>query len=118
MILNGDEIYKYPIIISIICGESMFPIFRDGDLIVARRCNTFQKGDVVILREPMTNFLIIHRIIQNDPQRITTKGDANLCQDPNPVKSDKILGKVCVRIPKIGMLIQIIPRMRRRLCQR
>ncbi|MCU0629731.1 MAG: signal peptidase I [Methanoregulaceae archaeon] len=118
MVLNQNDTQKYPLIISIIHGDSMFPVFHDGDLVIARKCNAIKLGDVVIFREPMTNFFVIHRVIRNKNHRITTRGDANLTQDPNPVEQDKIFGKVCMRIPKIGILIRIIQRWCGHLCLR
>jgi len=118
MNISEYESSSPPITVSIIHGDSMYPSFQEGDLIIARRCNALHKGDVVILREPISNCFIVHRVIQNDPKRVITKGDANPCQDPHPVKSGNIVGKVYMRIPKIGMLTQIISRMCGRLCQR
>jgi signal peptidase I len=101
----------------IVHGGSMSPSYQDGDLIIARRCRGIFQGDVVIFREPVNHFLIVHRVIRSDTNLLITKGDANGGPDPNLLNSKEIVGKVWFRIPKIGLIIRHIQRRRKESCQ-
>lgn len=97
-----------PISFFILQGDSMQPAYQDGDLIVAEPARDVKIGDVIVFQERRRKNIIIHRVIHKDYMGYLTKGDANSVHDSDPVLHDTALGKVWIRIPKIGHLIRLI----------
>jgi signal peptidase I len=87
-------------------GESMLPRYRRGDLVVAKPCGLYKKDDVIVFREPEHRFVVIHRIIATRDGRCITRGDNNPESDPRCLHPGLILGKVMVRIPRLGRVIR------------
>ena len=97
----------------VIVSGSMEPIIKVKDAVVVRRCEEadIKIGDVVTYRsmdEAFYGILITHRVVNiedsNGEKVYITKGDNNETIDRTPVKFSQILGKVAMRIPKIGYL--------------
>lgn len=101
-----------PISFFILQGDSMQPAYQDGDLIVAEPARDVKIGEVIVFQEPCHNKIIIHRVIHQDSLGYITHGDANSGPDLYPVPYDATQGKVWIRIPKIGHVIQFIQRWR------
>jgi len=74
-------------------GNSMAPFIRDGDTIHLQQCASYARGDVVLLRNK--HMLLVHRIVTITKTGVITRGDASLYEDPGPVNTGEILGKVC-----------------------
>lgn len=62
-------------------------------------------GDIITYKSE--NETITHRIIKINENQITTKGDANNTED-STITRDKIIGKVVVTYPKIGIWIRVL----------
>jgi hypothetical protein len=73
-------------------GNSMAPFIRDGDTIHLQQSGSYALGDVVLLRN--NQMLLVHRIVAITQDGVTTRGDASLYEDPGPVDTGEILGKV------------------------
>ena len=65
-----------------------------------------KENDIIVYKEE-ENF-ITHRLVEiNENGELITKGDANNAKD-QPIKIDKVLGKVVYILPKIGILKKAI----------
>ncbi len=86
-----------------ISGGSMEPELYTDDLVVAKRSDSYQVGDVVVyeVAEGGVAGRIIHRVIREFRDgSYLTKGDNNENQDPWHVQPEWILGKQVLMIPK------------------
>lgn len=77
-------------------GSSMYPTFRDADLlnVVPYGTGTHRVGDVICFNSPEKEKYIIHRIVAIHENGIQTRGDNNVVPDPDLVQPDEIIGKV------------------------
>lgn len=86
-----------------ISGESMEPDLHTDDLVIARRTDSYDVGDVVVyeVAEGGVSGRIIHRVIrQYSDGSYQTQGDNNDHSDPWHVQPDWILGEEVFMIPK------------------
>ena len=91
--------------ITLVSGHSMEPLYRTGDIVVAR-CGAPQVGDIVVYEpQGLDGARIIHRIIGGDGATgWVMKGDNNSAEDPfSPTDAD-VLGSARLHIPKVGIL--------------
>ncbi len=84
-------------------GQSMSPLFREGDDIQFRSCadRPVRRGDVVVFTPPGESRLVIHRVIGIGPEGIRTRGDRNSSPDPWLLEKGAILG-IAVRSRRRG----------------
>lgn len=93
---------------------SMEPTIMVGDLVVAKEVQPEQikVGDIITFKGETSQNITTHRVkeVLNDGITIKyiTQGDANNTKDPNPVKSNLLIGKIVKRIPKIGSLMNFM----------
>jgi len=92
-----------------VMSGSMEPAIDTGDVIVTSRIapSEARVGQVVSFRDPSgTKKLITHRVrrIRNDGRsyRFSTKGDANNALERWSVPADGTIGRVWLKIPKVG----------------
>lgn len=76
-----------------IAGNSMFPIFRSGDIAFVERkssqdCN---QGDVIVSR--IQDGFLMHRLIEKNDARLILQGDNCILTDP-PIVPNSIFGEV------------------------
>jgi signal peptidase len=85
----------------------MEPVLHAGDLVVARRQNTYHLGDIVAFRTEGGN--VIHRIVGGSAEQgFITQGDNRNGSDPwRPTPKD-ILGKMWFRIPAGGHAVGVL----------
>lgn len=98
----------------VIVSGSMEPIIKIRDAVVTRRVDSIDdinKGDVITYRamdEAYYGILITHRVVdiqkQDNKVIFVTKGDHNETVDRSPIEFGQIIGKVVMRVPKIGYL--------------
>lgn len=70
-------------------------------------------GDVVTFAKSSTDAgatVVTHRVAANNKakEELTTKGDANESEDPQPVPYGNVLGKVVMTIPAVGSFVAIL----------
>lgn len=107
---NGK--YKYPIYnIFVIVSPSMAPTIKVNDGIFVKRHNNFKIGDIITYEsiDNTINLPITHRIVSieetdNGDKVFRTKGDNNGFIDKAVVSHEKILGKVLVKLPRLGVV--------------
>lgn len=63
-----------------ITGNSMFPLYRDGDIVFIHSCQDYQINDIVVVIRP--EHFIVHRLINkmtstSGEDYFLTKGDNN-----------------------------------------
>jgi len=69
-------LYLSPLFVYRISGNSMRPTYHDGDLVIGwRLCSNLTSGDVIVLRQPDTQRIIIKRISKIDGGRYFVLGD-------------------------------------------
>ena len=88
-------------------GISMQPNFNQDDLVVVRRSDVYEVGDVVAFHHKGIG-TVIHRIIDTDGERFILQGDNN--EDPDSYFPDnsEIIGLEWVHLPGIGKTMQQI----------
>lgn len=91
--------------VAVVLSGSMEPEFSQGDMITVKEADELEVGDIVVFQEG--GILIVHRIIDIDGDKITTKGDANSIAD-NPIDRSVIKGEVMFHIPYMGVLINVL----------
>lgn len=102
----GHQIY-------IVRSNSMNPTFETGSLLVVKQVNksSIEVSDIITYKRNSESTATTHRVvdIQNDDGlQFVTRGDANNVDDPMPVSSNDVLGKVVFIIPYIGYLFGFI----------
>jgi signal peptidase I len=87
-------------------GVSMEPTYRAGDLVLTRSAGSYQVGDIIGFRsEKLGDEIILHRVVDIDGGRFTTKGDNNSWLDPDRPTEEAIVGKAWIHVPRIGGVI-------------
>ncbi len=101
----------------IIVSQSMTPAIKVNDAIITHRVDgeDIAVGDVITYYSENPEYpgiMITHRVIEknliNGEYSFVLKGDYNVSQDPLTVKESQIYGKVVMRIPKIGIIQQLL----------
>ena len=103
----------------VVLSGSMLPTIQVKDIVVTKKIpeEKLQIGDVITFISPDTRFggiSITHRIIDKiydenmGVYTYKTQGDANNIADAVPVPNSNILGKVILKIPKVGYIQDII----------
>ena len=103
----------------VVLSGSMLPEIQIKDIVVTKKIaeEKLQIGDIITFISPDPRFggiSITHRIIEkiyDDSKGIytyRTQGDANNVADTIPVPNDNILGKVILKIPKLGYIQDVL----------
>ena len=87
-------------------GISMEPNYHTGDLVMVRKAQIYQIGDVVTYRDAEMGAYVIHRIIGIEQGQFIIKGDNNSWIDAYHPTHDEILGKQWIHAPKLGRTMQ------------
>lgn len=93
----------------IVLSGSMEPTYRVGSMIYYKHVDfkDIQVGDAITFRAGEGG-MVTHRVTAKSELSgtFTTKGDANISEDPNPVEYTDVLGKVWdVSIPYAGFFV-------------
>ena len=84
----------------------MKPEINVGDLVIIQKCNSnsIEVGDIVEYQRK--DFSVIHRVVDKYQEDgitfFTTRGDNNSNEDTDPVREDKLVGKVIAKIPYLA----------------
>lgn len=84
-------------------GTSMEPGFHTGDLAVVRSSDHYRVGDVVAYRSELLRTTVLHRIIAIRDGHYTFRGDNNSWTDPETPTTDRLIGKLVLRVPHGGV---------------
>lgn len=100
--------------IYIVLSGSMQPEFDTGSLAFVRETDpeALTAGDIITFRSPVNpDSLTTHRIVEvqdGDELQFVTRGDANNVNDPNPVPTENVVGKVTGSVPYAGYLMNFV----------
>lgn len=86
-------------VVTVLSG-SMEPEFSPGDMLIIKKENAYQTGDVVTYEQQGS--FITHRIIEQDETSFLTKGDANNAPDGARIRYADIYGTVLFVLPGMG----------------
>jgi len=113
------------IMLGVVEGPSMEPLFQTGDLVIIVKSNNINVGDIIVFKKRIGNGYIIHRVISvnnfNGTSYYVTKGDNNPLPDYQEfevlgIPQGRVVGKVLeingipMKIPMIGYLSLILRR--------
>lgn len=90
---------------------SMEPAIMTGDLIIVKETapEAIVAGDVITFGSTSSENVTTHRvkevINENGQIQYITQGDANNVQDPSPIPSQVLIGKVVKCVPKLGAVM-------------
>ncbi len=88
---------------AVVLSGSMEPAVRLDDLIIAKAQDSYRVGDIITFESGSS--LTTHRIVGTEAGGFRTKGDANNAPDAAPVPQEAILGRVVLRVPKVGLVV-------------
>lgn len=90
---------------AVVFSGSMEPTFSKDDLIIVKKKDSFDIGDIVVYQS--NDSLVVHRVVSMDGDMVVTKGDANNIEDAS---FDKIAikGVVIGCIPSLGVFVNAI----------
>ncbi|MFN2471064.1 MAG: signal peptidase I [Gaiellaceae bacterium] len=98
-----------------VLSGSMEPTLRVGDLVVDRRVHPLdvRGGDILTFRDPDDDRrLLTHRVlryrVEQGTAHFVTKGDANRDVERWSIPLDGTLGRVELRIPKVGYAVMYV----------
>ncbi|TFV90185.1 signal peptidase I [Blastococcus sp. CT_GayMR20] len=89
-------------------GTSMEPEFTTGDLAVLSPAETYAVGDVVAYYSNDLETIVMHRIVSGDADGFVTQGDNNDWLDEERPTADEILGRLFLRIPQGGEVLDAL----------
>lgn len=99
-----------------VASDSMAPTFRQGDLIVIRKCDPakLKEGDIITFHTIINNeyALNTHRISEiqdmGGVRSYVTKGDNNLIEDVHMIADGDIVGKFVTKLPGVGKVMSFL----------
>jgi signal peptidase I len=80
-------------------GISMEPTLSTGDLMVMRRRDAYEVGQIVAFESDMGGAIVVHRIVDVVGDRHLLKGDNNAFLDRYTPTVDEIIGAEVITIP-------------------
>ena len=87
----------------VVSGTSMQPALEDGDLVLLRREERYEVGDIVAFVDPVLNDNItVHRVIAERDGYYQTQGDNRGTGDLHNPTSDEIIGRAWRRAPGLA----------------
>lgn len=90
-------------VLEVVSG-SMEPTINVGDMIIINtKVKNYQKGDIVTFYDEAGAF-VTHRIIEEDNEMVTTKGDSNNTSD-KAINKSRIVGKYVFKIKNGGRIL-------------
>ena len=90
---------------AVVLSGSMEPTLHVNDLLVVRRADQYNVGDIVVYQSGYE--LIVHRVIAADGDTLVTRGDANNAADP-PIDVSAVKGVVAARVPVLGTVVSVL----------
>ncbi len=91
----------------IISGNSMEPDFYMGDLVLTRKQTQYAVGDAVVYYNPEIGY-VFHRIVSQEGERFTLRGDNNSWEDYYQPGYEEIQGKLWLHVPSGGKVLNFL----------
>jgi signal peptidase I len=92
----------------LIVGNSMEPNFHLGDLVIVHRAFEYNVGDIIAYQNTELKSNVFHRIIAQEYGHYTLKGDNNSWMDSYQPSIEEVIGKLWIRLPRFGSIIQFL----------
>lgn len=97
----------------LVSGQSMLPLYHTGDLILVRRKQNYNVGDIIAYHvpkgDPMAGAQVIHRIISGNATRgFVVQGDNRTAPDVWRPKPNDIVGSASLQIPHAVVVLQLM----------
>ena len=89
----------YPVVIA---TGSMEPKINVGDIVIIKKKSYDDVSVDDVIEYKVSNYTVIHRVIEKREKNLITKGDNNNSIDPKPINKDQVNGIVVFRLPYIG----------------
>jgi signal peptidase len=93
-------------------GDSMLPTYQNGDFLMASAQAAYGPGDIVAYKVPVAEVgaghVVVHRIKTAEDGRFIIQGDNNPEPDPWNLGSSDMVGRVVVRLPGFGTILQTL----------
>lgn len=90
---------------AVVLTGSMEPTIMVDDLILVREQEEYHEDDIVVYQSG--SMLVVHRIIEIQPDTVITQGDANNAPDA-PIRKEMIKGTVVGCIPGAGGIARLL----------
>ena len=90
---------------AVVLSGSMEPILNVNDVIIVRESESYSINDIVVYDNGRE--MIVHRIIEQNGDTLTTKGDVNNISD-DPISAEAVKGKVVFSIPYAGVVVKAL----------
>lgn len=84
-----------------VAGSSMEPYLRRGDLALLRKSGPLEVGEVAAYRST-TGRHVLHRVVSQDGAGYVFQGDNNSWRDTDRPTDDEVVGRLWVRVPRLG----------------
>ena len=91
--------------VAVVLSGSMEPTIRIDDLIIVTEQEDYRENDIVAYQSG--SMVVVHRIIEVEPDTVITQGDANNAPDA-PIRKEMIKGKVVHWIPGAGRIARLL----------
>jgi signal peptidase I len=92
-------------------GDSMLPTYQNGDFLMVAAQATYGPGDIVAYKVPQAEVgaghVVVHRIKDAQDGAFVIQGDNNPEPDPWSLSTSNMVGRVVVRIPGLGSVIEM-----------
>lgn len=99
---------EYPFIYktALILSGSMEPTLSVDDLVIVKRVDKINEGDIIAFYNESGN-KVMHRVIEIEGDTVITQGDANNVAD-TPISKDKVCGIYVGKIKYAGKIVKFI----------
>lgn len=95
------------------CGYSIFQVISGSmsgtieikDIVIVKITKDIDKNDIITFKS--NNNFVTHRVLEEDNEKIITKGDANNTED-SPIKREDVVGKVVFVIKNMAIWINVL----------
>ena len=88
---------------AIIISGSMSGAMEVNDLVIAQEQKSYTLRDVILFQDTHGT-IVCHRIVGLTEKGYTTKGDANNIEDADPAPPERVIGKVKLVVPRVGIV--------------
>lgn len=104
--LSGIVLLSGQMSVVITHGDSMEPVYHQGDLVIVDRKPSYAIGEIAAYRLPEKNEVALHRIIAGGSDAFVFKGDNNESIDPLTPGADDLTGRAVLHIPQGGVWLE------------
>lgn len=91
---------------AILRGNSMYSEFKQGDLVLVHKKNSYAVGDIILYKNPDVG-PIFHRIIGMDGENFFLKGDNNSWVDSYQPSVQDVYGSLWLHLSNVGYLLKL-----------